>query len=118
MASVRLLKKAHLRRWPARVLVAAYPVYASLGLPHSALHLDLFEQPAKTKRPALGRDVSWGTPYGLRVWRVRARMPLVLAIPRQVSRLFGIALGDRPTAGQQTLDLLIGVRIPVPQPLL
>jgi ubiquinone/menaquinone biosynthesis C-methylase UbiE len=26
-------------------------------------------------------------------------------------------LGDRPTAGQQALDLLIGVRIPVPQPL-
>ena len=26
-------------------------------------------------------------------------------------------LGDRPMAGQQSLDLLIGVRIPVPQPI-
>jgi hypothetical protein len=36
-----LLKKAHLPRWPARTLVAAYQKYASLGLSHAALHLDL-----------------------------------------------------------------------------
>jgi len=39
------MKKAHLLRWNAQALVAAYLEYASLGLPHSALHLDLFEQP-------------------------------------------------------------------------
>jgi hypothetical protein len=41
----RLLKKAHLRRWRAWALVAAYRKYASLGPSRSALHLDLFEQP-------------------------------------------------------------------------
>jgi len=41
----RLLKKAHLRRWPARALVAAYLKYASLGPARAALHLDFFEQP-------------------------------------------------------------------------
>jgi hypothetical protein len=44
----RLLKKAHLRRWRARALVATYPVYASLGPSPAALHLHLFEQPAET----------------------------------------------------------------------
>jgi hypothetical protein len=43
--SGRLLKKAHLRRWRARALPAAYPVYASVGASRAALHLDLFEQP-------------------------------------------------------------------------
>jgi hypothetical protein len=42
----RLLKKAHLRRWRARALPAAYPAYASVGASRAALHLDLFEQPA------------------------------------------------------------------------
>ena len=42
----RLLKKAHLRRWRARALPAAYPEYASFGASRAALHLDLFEQPA------------------------------------------------------------------------
>ncbi len=41
----RLLKKAHLRRWPASPLTAAYLQYASLGHQRAALHLDLFEQP-------------------------------------------------------------------------
>jgi hypothetical protein len=41
----RLLKMTHLLRWNAQALVAAYLEYASLGLPRSALHLDLFEQP-------------------------------------------------------------------------
>src|SRR5512134_2121005 len=41
----RLLKKAHLQRWPAWALVAAYLEYASLGPSRTALHLDLFEQP-------------------------------------------------------------------------
>jgi len=52
------MKKAHLRRWRARALVAAYLEYASLGPSRAALpfgkltvpsevegHLDLFEQP-------------------------------------------------------------------------
>ena len=43
----RLLKKAHLRRWRAWALVAAYRKYASLGPSRAALHLDLFEQPAE-----------------------------------------------------------------------
>jgi hypothetical protein len=54
LSSARLLKKAHLlgpilrMGTPlARALAAAYLKYASLGLPHSALHLDLFEQPTK-----------------------------------------------------------------------
>ncbi len=72
MRPYRLLKKpvpsevegAHLRRpilrmgTPlAQALVAAYLQYASLGLPHSALHLDLFEQPAQERvfqQPAEG----------------------------------------------------------------
>jgi hypothetical protein len=47
----RLLKKAQLLRWRARVLAAAYLEYAWTQLrwvPHpslAALHLDLFEQP-------------------------------------------------------------------------
>ena len=41
----RLLKKAHLLRWRAWALVAAYRKYASLGPSRSALHLGLFEQP-------------------------------------------------------------------------
>jgi hypothetical protein len=45
-----LLKKAHLLRWRARALAAAYPEYASLGPPPAALHLDLFEQPAGHRR--------------------------------------------------------------------
>jgi hypothetical protein len=40
----RLLKKAHLRRWHAWALAAAYRKYASLGPARAALHLDLFEQ--------------------------------------------------------------------------
>ena len=44
-----LLKKAHLRRWQARALAAAYPEYASLGPSHAALHLDLFEQPGQKR---------------------------------------------------------------------
>ena len=43
----RLLKKAHLRRWHAGALVAAYRKYASLGPARAALHLDFFEQPDK-----------------------------------------------------------------------
>ena len=39
------LKKAHLRRWAAWALAAAYVQYASLGLTLAALHLSLFEQP-------------------------------------------------------------------------
>ncbi|MCX5735758.1 MAG: hypothetical protein NTW68_15745, partial [candidate division NC10 bacterium] len=42
----RPLKKAHLLRWHARALAAAYLEYASLGPARAALHLDLFEQPA------------------------------------------------------------------------
>jgi hypothetical protein len=45
--SFRLLKKAHLRRWRARALVAAYLEYASLGASLAALHLSHFEQPGK-----------------------------------------------------------------------
>jgi hypothetical protein len=41
----RPLKTAHLLRWAALALVAAYPQYASLGLAHPALHLDRFERP-------------------------------------------------------------------------
>jgi len=43
----RLLKKAHLQRWLARALAAAYRKYASLGPLRAALHLGLFEQPGK-----------------------------------------------------------------------
>ena len=43
----RLLKKAHLPRWRACALAAAYPMYASLGASHAALHVDLFEQPGQ-----------------------------------------------------------------------
>ena len=42
------LKTAHLRRWPASPLAAAYLQYASLGLRHAALHLSLFEQPGES----------------------------------------------------------------------
>jgi hypothetical protein len=48
-SSGRLLKKAHLLRWPASALAAAYLQYASLGLWRAALHLGLFEQPARTR---------------------------------------------------------------------
>jgi hypothetical protein len=48
-ASSRLLKKAHLRRWLTRALVAAYLEYASLGPARAALHLDLFEQPGEKR---------------------------------------------------------------------
>jgi hypothetical protein len=41
------MKKAHLLRWPASPLAAAYLQYASLGLQRAALHLDLFEQPGR-----------------------------------------------------------------------
>ena len=47
--SSSLLKKAHLRRWLTRALVAAYRKYASLGPLRTALHLDLFEQPGKKR---------------------------------------------------------------------
>jgi len=40
----RLLKRAHLRRWLAWALVAAYQEYASLGPSRVALHLGPFEQ--------------------------------------------------------------------------
>jgi hypothetical protein len=45
----RLLKKAHLLRWLAQALVAAYLEYASLGLTLAALHLSLFEQPERRR---------------------------------------------------------------------
>jgi hypothetical protein len=45
MSSSWLLKKAHLLRWPASALAAAYLQYASLGRRRAAWHLDLFEQP-------------------------------------------------------------------------
>ena len=45
----RLLKKAHLLRWPARALAAAYLEYASLGPSRAALHPDLFEQPGRKR---------------------------------------------------------------------
>jgi hypothetical protein len=41
----RLLKKAHLRRWPTSALAATYLQYVSLGLRRAALHLGLLEQP-------------------------------------------------------------------------
>jgi hypothetical protein len=43
---------AHLRRWTAEALVAAYREYASLGLAPSAMHLDRFEQPAEKLKTA------------------------------------------------------------------
>ncbi len=43
----RLLKEAHLRRWCAWALTAAYAMYASLGPSRTGLHLDLFEQPGE-----------------------------------------------------------------------
>jgi len=52
-SSNRLLKKAHLQRWHARALAAAYLKYALTHLrwvprpSRSASHLDLFEQPAE-----------------------------------------------------------------------
>ena len=45
----RLLKKAHLRRWHAGALAAAYRKYASLGPARAAWHLDLFEQPEQKR---------------------------------------------------------------------
>jgi hypothetical protein len=36
---------AHLPRWPASALAAAYLQYASLGRRPAAWHLDFFEQP-------------------------------------------------------------------------
>jgi hypothetical protein len=51
--SSRLLKKAHLRRWHAGALAAAYRKYAWTHLrwvprpARAALHLDLFEQPGR-----------------------------------------------------------------------
>ena len=56
----RLLEKAHLLRWHARALAAAYLEYASLGPPRAALHLDLFEQPERNRvfqQPARMRDL-------------------------------------------------------------
>ena len=50
--SSRLLKKAHLPRWRAQALVAAYLEYASLGLTLAALHLGLFEQPGHKLKKA------------------------------------------------------------------
>ncbi len=43
----RPLKKAHLRRWFACALIAAYQEYASFGASQTALHLDLFERPGE-----------------------------------------------------------------------
>jgi hypothetical protein len=40
---IRLLKTAHLLRWPALALAAAYLEYASLGLRWAAWHLDPFD---------------------------------------------------------------------------
>jgi len=57
-----LLKTAHLQRWRARALAAAYLEYASLGPLHAALHLGPFEQ-------AGGRPLK--TAHLLR-WRARA----------------------------------------------
>ena len=51
----RLLKKAHLLRWSAWTLVAAYEEYASLGPARPALHLDLFEQPGENEFSATCR---------------------------------------------------------------
>jgi hypothetical protein len=48
-APSRLLKRAHLRRWHAGALIAAYRKYASLGPARAALHLDLFEQPDRER---------------------------------------------------------------------
>ena len=51
----RLLKKAHLRRWHARALAAAYPEYAWTHLRwvprpfRAALRLNLFEQPERKR---------------------------------------------------------------------
>ena len=42
-----MLKTAHLQRWLAPALAAAYLQYASLGPSRAALHLDRFEQPAE-----------------------------------------------------------------------
>ena len=42
------LKRAHLRRWLARALAAAYRKYASLSPGGAAWHLDLFEQPGES----------------------------------------------------------------------
>jgi hypothetical protein len=43
----RLLKTAHLRRWPTSPLAATYLEYVSLGLWRAALHLGPFEQPGR-----------------------------------------------------------------------
>ena len=54
-ASSRLLKKAHLRRWHAGALAAAYRKYAWTQLrwvprpARAAWHLDLFEQPERKR---------------------------------------------------------------------
>jgi CheY-like chemotaxis protein len=62
----RLLEKAHLLRWHARALAAAYLEYAWTHLrwvprpPRAALHLDLFEQPERNRvfqQPARMRDL-------------------------------------------------------------
>jgi hypothetical protein len=43
-----LLKKAHLLRWPASPLAAAYLQYASLGLRRAALLWTFLSRPGKT----------------------------------------------------------------------
>ena len=49
-----MLKKAHLRRWFASALAATYLQYVSLDLRQTALHLDLFEQPGKSRVLGVG----------------------------------------------------------------
>ena len=65
-AAYRPLKKAHLLRWHARALAAAYLEYAWTHLrwvprpPCAALRLDLFEQPERNRvfqQPARMRDL-------------------------------------------------------------
>ncbi len=55
LVACRLLKKAHLRRWCGRALVAAYLQYASLGPSRTALHLALFEQPGQKRFSSIVR---------------------------------------------------------------
>ena len=71
----RLLKKAHLPRWPASPLAATYVEYASLGLWRAALHLDLFEQPRQKRvfqHPA-GRAATLEPRAVNQAWRHRPR---------------------------------------------
>ena len=62
--SNRLLKRAHLRRWHAGALGAAYRKYTSLGPARAALHLGPFEQPvicAANDSPPSEQVIPFGT---------------------------------------------------------